>query len=257
MPKINVYLPDDLAASVRQAGIPVSAVCQQALAEAVRLVGAAREAIAAIREPGFDPEQHLQIGGLLAAQMTPRLRRVLRHAREAAGHGTPIGSEHLLIGLIDDGENLGVRVLELLDVDPAALRETIPTGDGGAQVSSPQPSPAGTSPRGTALLAGLSADGRLALADGWEGAVELGHTYLGSEHLLLGLVARPDATGALLRDRGVEAPRVRRAIPAAVGATSLGYAHSLRLLGPGGGERLDELEQRMVQLEERVAAGGL
>ena len=41
MPKINVYLPDDLATAVREAGIPVSPVCQKALAEAVRLVGRA------------------------------------------------------------------------------------------------------------------------------------------------------------------------------------------------------------------------
>jgi len=34
-PKINVYLPDDLAAEVKSSGIPVSAVCQQALADAV------------------------------------------------------------------------------------------------------------------------------------------------------------------------------------------------------------------------------
>ena len=34
-PKINVYLPDDLAAEVKAAGIPVSAVCQQALADAL------------------------------------------------------------------------------------------------------------------------------------------------------------------------------------------------------------------------------
>ena len=34
-PKINVYLPDELASEVKAAGIPVSAVCQQALADAV------------------------------------------------------------------------------------------------------------------------------------------------------------------------------------------------------------------------------
>ena len=44
MPKINVYLPDDLATAVREAGIPVSPVCQKALAEAVRRVGRARKA---------------------------------------------------------------------------------------------------------------------------------------------------------------------------------------------------------------------
>src|SRR5205085_6227326 len=36
-PKINVYLPDELAAEVKAAGVPVSAICQQALADAVAL----------------------------------------------------------------------------------------------------------------------------------------------------------------------------------------------------------------------------
>jgi post-segregation antitoxin (ccd killing protein) len=43
MPKINVYLPDDLAEAVRDAGVPVSAVCQRALEQAVRRVTAVRE----------------------------------------------------------------------------------------------------------------------------------------------------------------------------------------------------------------------
>jgi ATP-dependent Clp protease ATP-binding subunit ClpC len=43
MPKINVYLPEDLAEAVREAGVPVSAVCQRALEQAVRRVTAIRE----------------------------------------------------------------------------------------------------------------------------------------------------------------------------------------------------------------------
>ena len=38
MPKINVYLPDDLAEAVRDSGCPVSAICQRALEEAVRRI---------------------------------------------------------------------------------------------------------------------------------------------------------------------------------------------------------------------------
>jgi post-segregation antitoxin (ccd killing protein) len=38
MPKINVYLPDDLAAAVRAADVPVSAVCQPALVDAVQVI---------------------------------------------------------------------------------------------------------------------------------------------------------------------------------------------------------------------------
>ncbi len=61
VPKINVYLSDDLAAAVREAGISVSPVCQQALAEAVRAVRASREASSAIRARGFDPGQQPDI----------------------------------------------------------------------------------------------------------------------------------------------------------------------------------------------------
>lgn len=43
MPKINVYLPDDLAEAVKEAGVPVTAVCQRALEQAVRRVTAIRE----------------------------------------------------------------------------------------------------------------------------------------------------------------------------------------------------------------------
>jgi post-segregation antitoxin (ccd killing protein) len=43
MPKINVYLPDELAEAVKAAGVPVSAVCQRALEEAVKRMTALRE----------------------------------------------------------------------------------------------------------------------------------------------------------------------------------------------------------------------
>ncbi len=43
MPKINVYLPDELAEAVRDAGVPVSTVCQRALEHAVRRITAIRE----------------------------------------------------------------------------------------------------------------------------------------------------------------------------------------------------------------------
>src|ERR687890_296822 len=47
MPKINVYLPDDLAEAVKAAGVPVSAVCQRALEQAVRRVTAIRQTVLA------------------------------------------------------------------------------------------------------------------------------------------------------------------------------------------------------------------
>ncbi|MDQ1521366.1 MAG: hypothetical protein QOI55_2439, partial [Actinomycetota bacterium] len=52
MPKINVYLPDDLAEAVREARIPVSAVCQRALEDALRHSTAATESTRALEEAG-------------------------------------------------------------------------------------------------------------------------------------------------------------------------------------------------------------
>jgi ATP-dependent Clp protease ATP-binding subunit ClpC len=198
MPKVNVYLPDDLAAAVRRAGVPVSAICQQALADAVRAAGAAREAIDALRDPAAAPPR-------LSAAM-PRLRRVLERA------GPEAQPRQLLLALLDEGDNLAVRILEMLEVDVPALRA------------------AAAGARGTQ-------DGRPVLAAALEGAIGLGHGYLGTEHLLLGLAAE---AGDLL---GIAPERVRRAIPAAVGAATL---------GSGEGARLDAIERRLEELERRL-----
>src|SRR5215471_4314947 len=95
MPKINVYLPDELAAAVKAAGVPVSPVCQKALAEAVQAVTLARQAIAAIRDPDLEPARLTQVGGRLGERMTARLVDVLDRAAEASGtaaNAGPVGT---------------------------------------------------------------------------------------------------------------------------------------------------------------------
>src|SRR3954465_15301002 len=96
MPKINVYLPDDLAAQVKAAGIPVSPVCQQALAEAVRTVGRARQAIEAMRRDNVDPQLLPQLAERVLSRSTGKLLEVFRLAGAAAGAGRPVRPEHLL-----------------------------------------------------------------------------------------------------------------------------------------------------------------
>ena len=122
MPKINVYLSDDLAAAVREAGISVSPVCQQALAEAVRAVRASREASSAIRAPDSTRGNSPTSARHVAQHMTPRLRRVIRRAHELVEPPGAVGTEDLLLGVLDEPGNLGVVVLESLGVDLAALR---------------------------------------------------------------------------------------------------------------------------------------
>src|SRR5512139_4012925 len=121
MPKINVYLPEDLAAAVKAANIPVSPVCQKALAEAVRTVTTVRKGIEAIRDPDLDASKLSQIAGRLDERMTARLREALHLAQMAAGPSAGVQTRHLLLGILDEGDNLAVRLLRAADHDPDEL----------------------------------------------------------------------------------------------------------------------------------------
>lgn len=218
MPKINVYLPDDLADAVRDTGIPVSAVCQQALEQAVRRVTAVR----AIPLAELDAEQ-------LAARLphlTARLRDVLLRARDQAGAAgaAEVGTGHLLAALLDEGDNLGVRVLHTLDVSPAALaaRSTTDSAPGDAAPRDAAAGDAAATRDATGAPTRWSVTGAGALELAVTEATALGHNYVGCEHLLLGLVAEPDgAAGRALRESGADLRATRRAVAAAL----VGYAH--------------------------------
>src|SRR5919106_1972232 len=116
MPKINVYLPDELAEAVRDAQLPISAVCQTALERAVRDVSSARGAHQA---PAGD-----RPGVGLFARFTPRARQAVTLAEQAAREipHNYVGTEHVLLGLIDEGGGIGVKVLPTLDIEVADLR---------------------------------------------------------------------------------------------------------------------------------------
>src|SRR5216110_865987 len=108
-----------------------------------------------------------------------RVRRVLQLAREEAArlHHEYVGTEHILLGLIREGEGVGTAVLTNLDVDlvviQAKIEETVKQGKG-------------TSPLGTDLPYTSRAKKVLELS--MAEARELNHSYIGTEHLLLGLV---------------------------------------------------------------------
>jgi ATP-dependent Clp protease ATP-binding subunit ClpA len=106
-------------------------------------------------------------------------------------------------------------------------------------------------------LDGLSAAGRLAIAAALEAAIDLGHNFLGCEHLVLGLTEAEGTGGNLLRDLGIESESIRRAIPALVGAAALGYTNAHRVLAPAVADRLDDVDRRLEDFEERLKAGGL
>src|SRR5689334_9408393 len=112
MPKINVYLPDDLAEAVKEAGVPVSPVCQRALEGAVRRVAAVRQAAQLDLGQG-DPTATLTH---FTARARTAVRLAIEQAREA---GAPeVGTEQLLAGLLAEGGNLALGILRSLEIEP-------------------------------------------------------------------------------------------------------------------------------------------
>ncbi|HEX2133701.1 MAG TPA: Clp protease N-terminal domain-containing protein [Actinophytocola sp.] len=233
MPKVNVYLPDDLAENVKDAGLPVSAICQRALEQSVKRVTAIR-AVAVGDLEGLDPTAGLN-------HFTQRAKDVVKLAiaRAQERGAAEIGTRDLLHALLAEGTNLALHVLRSMDVEPAnVLREVERTtgGDTGRAVR-------------------MSSTAANALELTVVEALLLGHNYVGCEHLLLGLVAEPDGTGGeVLRGRGVESRSARQAVTAALA----GYVH-LRANQGGAdpvatalGKALEPITRRLDRLEEQV-----
>lgn len=228
MPKINIYVPDELAEAVKEAGIPVSAVCQRALETAVKRVTAIREAV---RSPSGDV--HERSGRI--ARFTERASTALKLAvEEARAESAPeVGTEHLLSGLLAEGTNLGLHVLRALDIEPEQVRReldryksTSPPPQPSSPSTTSTPDASSDAPSGTPLALddeiqiGNQAAAALELAV--TEAVGFGHNYVGGEHLLLGLIAEPDGiAGRVLRGLGADLRLTRRAVSAALA----GYVH--------------------------------
>ncbi|WP_328709153.1 Clp protease N-terminal domain-containing protein [Microbispora hainanensis] len=210
MPKINVYLPDDLAEAVKDAALPVSAICQRALEQAVRRVSAIRESILG----------DFEIDDPRLSHFTPRTRAVFRLALEQARaeNAAGIGTEHLLAAMLAEGRNLALHVLRAMEVEPALIERDLAARRPSAPTGPNESGDEGT-PKGPSRFDAHAANAlELAVTE----AHALGHNYIGCEHLLLGLVAEPDGIGGqVLRERGAEPRLTRRAVVAALA----GYVH--------------------------------
>jgi ATP-dependent Clp protease ATP-binding subunit ClpC len=111
-----------------------------------------------------------------------------------------IGTEHILLGLIREGDGIGALALQSLGISLEAVRERVEETIG-ASVNAPTAPPPFT-PRAKKVL-------ELSLRE----ALQLGHGYIGTEHLLLGLVREREGVGCtVLVSLGADLPRVRRAV---------------------------------------------
>jgi len=135
-------------------------------------------------------------------RFTDRARRVLTLAQEEARlrNHSFIGTEHILLGLIAEGGGLGAQALRSSGVSLEAARreveETIGVSD------TPPSGPPPFTPRAKKVL-------ELSLRE----ALELNHSYIGTEHMLLGLIREGQGVAATVLVRlGADPPRVRREV---------------------------------------------
>jgi hypothetical protein len=124
-------------------------------------------------------------------RFTDRARAVLRDAtQQAREFGQPfVGTEHLLLALFEPAEALAAQVLRELGLSVDAVRDQV-RSDPAAGADSRE----GGKPVGDEV--GYSPRAVQALRHAVEEALKLGHNYIGTEHLLLGLFDDPDALGA-------------------------------------------------------------
>jgi ATP-dependent Clp protease ATP-binding subunit ClpC len=152
--------------------------------------------------------------GPVFERFTDRARRVLTFAQEEARllNHSFIGTEHILLGLIREGDGVGAQALRSLGVSLEVVRVRV-VEVVGTSGSAPTGSPPFT-PRAKKVL-------ELALRE----ALQLNHSYIGTEHILLGLVREGEGVAAkVLVDVGVDLLRVRQAVNTLMttGAASLG-----------------------------------
>jgi ATP-dependent Clp protease ATP-binding subunit ClpC len=148
-------------------------------------------------------------------RFTERVRKVMYLAREEAGrlHHDYIGTEHLLLGIIREGEGIAATVLNNLGLDLDTIRQSIenmvPTSGGTLTIGEIP-----FTPRAKRVLELSVEEARL-----------FGHNYVGTEHLLLGLIREGEGVAArVLMELGADRKRVREETLKLLGGSSQGAA---------------------------------
>ena len=156
-------------------------------------------------------------------------------AQEEAGllRHHQIGTEHLLLGLIHNGEGVAARSLERFDLSLASVRNRV------QETTAVSKSPRKARP--------LSPRAKNALEPSVREALQQGHEYVGTEHLLLGILREGEGTAArVLVSLGVDLGHVRSEV--------LGHIHSLSEGYTPEGTGVEETYSREVPHSPRTSS---
>jgi len=187
-------------------------------------------------------------------RFTDRARRVVVLAQEEARmlNHNYIGTEDILLGLIHEGEGVAAKALESLGISLESVRQQVEEIIGQGQHA-----PSGHipfTPRAKKVL-------ELSLRE----ARQLGHHYIGTEHILLGLIQEGEGVAAqVLVKLGADLNRVRQQViqllhgyqgkePASSGAAPGGWPGGR--VPPDVPARVNALESQMSAIERRVGTG--
>jgi ATP-dependent Clp protease ATP-binding subunit ClpC len=178
-------------------------------------------------------------------RFTERARKVVFLAQQEAarlGHNV-VGTEHLLLGLVAEGEGIAAKALEVLNIDLKTIRAEVERiiGSGEANPFGEIP----FTPRAKRVLELAVEEGR-----------QMGHNYVGTEHILLGLIREGEGVAAqVLRNLGAELDTVRKQVTGLLGGTAkttAGQPHVNR-----GDSKTPTLNQHGRDLIELAKAGKL
>ena len=180
-------------------------------------------------------------------RFTDRARRVVdlaRHEARTLGHDH-IGTEHILLGLIEEGRGVGTTALTSMGINLDEMRQAVQDSIGrGAQP-----------PRESEHIP-FSPQAKKALELSLREANQLGHNYIGTEHILLGVIREGGGAAQLLAGAGVDHDRARRQVIELLhGRREAGSATAPPPAAPAADElmgRLTSIATRLTAIEQRL-----
>jgi ATP-dependent Clp protease ATP-binding subunit ClpC len=171
-------------------------------------------------------------------RFTDRARRVVVLAQEEARmlNHNYIGTEHILLGLIHEGEGVAAKALESLGISLEAVRQQVEEIIGQGQSAPTGHIP--FTPRAKKVL-------ELSLRE----ALQLGHNYIGTEHILLGLIREGEGVAAqVLQKLGADLNRVRQQVIQLLSGYTGGKESPTGEQVPQGSMVLDQFGRNLTQL---------
>lgn len=170
-------------------------------------------------------------------RFTERARRVISLAQEESGRlrHDYVGTEHLLVGLIREGEGVAAQALTAAGVTVEGAREQVEAVVGYGEADTSQKP--------------FTSESKRVLESSLKETFGLGHNYIGTEHLLLGLAREGEGVAArVLRNLNVNPEALRREVMRRLASETPGFV-------PPGGARIEEEAHNRMLFRGRV--GGI